>query len=192
MRLILASTSRHRRALLDRLGVPYEAVAPHCDEDGVKAQGGAPESIVAELARLKADSVAQLHPDAYVLGGDQLVDLDGELLGKPGTAAAAEAQLRRLSGRRHRLLTAVAVRSPDGRLREVLDVHRMTIRSLTDGEIRRYVERAAPLDCCGAYKIEGLGVALFDHVEGGDFTAIMGLPLMKVAGLLRDAGWEVP
>lgn len=192
MRLILASTSPYRRALLDRLGVPYEAVAPRCDEERVKARGGAPAAIAAELARAKAESVARRCPDAHVLGGDQLVDLDGEILGKPGTAAAAEAQLRRLAGRTHRLLTAVTLRSPDGEHRELLDEHRMTLRPLTDAEIRRYVARAAPLDCCGSYKIEGLGIALFEAIEGRDFTAIMGLPLVGVAALLRHEGWAIP
>ncbi len=192
MRLILASTSPYRRALLDRLGLPYEAVAPRCDEEPLKTSGKPPEVVAAELARAKAASVAARYPDALVLGADQLVDLDGEILGKPGTCAAAEAQLRRLSGRTHRLLTAAALLAPGGRWREVLDTHSMTLRALSNDEIRRYVERVAPLGCCGAYKIEGSGIALFEAVEGRDFTAIMGLPLMGVSAALRAAGWAIP
>lgn len=187
MTLLLASTSPYRRALLDRLSVPYEAAAPRCDEEHPPA---APEAIASALARRKADSLAG---DAeLILAGDQVVAFEDEVLGKPWTPEGARAQLARLQGHTHRLVTAVTLRHADGTHHELLDVHRMRMRSLSDDEIERYVARDAPLDCCGAYRIESLGIALFEAIEGDDFTAIMGLPLMGVARLLRDAGLPVP
>lgn len=190
--LVLASTSRYRRELLDRLGIPYTAAAHRCDERATAAGLDDPERIARVLARAKAQSLAADHADAFVLGSDQLVDLDGEILGKPGDAPGARAQLARLRGRTHRLITAVALRHPDGRVDEALDVHRMTMRDLSDDEIARYVDREHPVDCAGSYKIERLGIALFDRVEGTDFTAIVGLPLATVARMLRRAGFQVP
>lgn len=192
MQLLLASTSPYRRQLLDRLGIAY-ATEPHrCDERALAAGITDPEVLVRTLARAKAESLVRDHPRAHVLASDQGVVLDGEVLGKPGDEAGAAAQLARLRGRTHRLLTAVALRHPDGSVREALDEHRMTMRPLEDAEIERYVRAERPFDCAGSYKIEGLGIALFESVEGRDFTAIVGLPLLTVARMLRDAGWRVP
>lgn len=187
MTLLLASTSPYRRALLERLGVPFETAAPRCDEEHPPA---APEAIASALARRKADSLAG--EAELILAGDQVVAFEGRVLGKPGTPEAARAQLAQLRGQTHRLVTAVTLLRPGGAHHELLDVHRMRMRALSDGEIERYVARDAPLDCCGAYRIESLGVALFEAIEGEDFTAIMGLPLMGVARLLRDAGLQAP
>jgi septum formation protein len=195
-RLVLASTSRYRRALLDRLGVPYVAVAPDCDEDAWKDRGLAPVALAVALARAKAASVVALDPARYggchVLGSDQLVDLDGVVLGKPGTVDAAIAQLERMAGREHRLVTAVALQAPDGSVRELVDVHRLRMRALDRAALARYVARDAPLDCAGAYKIEEGGIALFASIVGDDFTAIVGLPLLGVGRLLADAGFPFP
>jgi septum formation protein len=126
-----------------------------------------------------------------VLGADQLVDLDGDVLGKPGSAEGARSQLRRLAGRVHRLITAVAL--VGGEEPEVaLDVHRMSVRALDDAEIGRYVAADDPAGCAGSYKVERLGIALFDRIDGGDATAIVGLPLMVVCSMLRRAGWALP
>ena len=190
--LVLASTSPYRRALLDRLGVAHEAVAHRADERAPGPAGETPDALSVRLAGAKADSVAALRPGAIILASDQVVDLDGDILGKPGDAEAAVAQLGRLSGRTHRLLTAVALRHPDGRTETALDVHRMTMRVLDEATRRRYVTRDAPIDCAGAYRIESLGIALFDAIEGADFTAIVGLPLVTVARLLRTAGFAIP
>lgn len=190
--LVLASTSRYRRELLDRLGVPYVAVPHAADEDAPGPFGETPDARATRLAFGKAESVADRHPGALVLASDQVVDLDGEALGKPGGADAAVAQLRRLSGRTHRLLTAVALRHPDGAVEAELDVHRMTMRPLDDAALRRYAERDRPFDCAGAYRIEAGGVALFEAIEGADFTAIVGLPLLTVVRLLARAGWTIP
>ena len=191
-RLILASTSRYRRALLERLGLDFQSVAPDCDE--AAWSGLPPLTLAATLAREKAASVAV--PDALVIGSDQVVDLDGEILGKPGTVAAAEAQLARLAGRTHRLITAVAVRdSATGRVLEAIDVHTMAMRPLSAAQIAAYVAHDAPLDCAGAYALERRGVALFGRIEAdpetADDTAIVGLPLMKTLRLLREHGYEV-
>ncbi len=190
--LVLGSSSKYRRDLLARLGVPFDIAAPRIDEEAVQRSGAEPERVALRLAVAKAASVADTRTNAFVIGSDQVVDLDGEILGKPGDEHGARAQLARLSGRAHRLVTALALRAPDGTLRTHVDVHAMTLRSLGPSEIERYVAADQPFDCCGAYKIESLGIALFDRVEGDDFTAIVGLPLIALARLLRDAGFAVP
>lgn len=202
--LILASTSRYRIELMDRLGVTYRAVAHGCDERAVEgavprepatAHEGArgyDERIALTLAMAKAESLAAAHPDAFVLGSDQVVSLDGKIFGKPGGHEGARAQLARLSGREHRIVTAVSLRAPDGVHRSHVDVHRMRMRTLTPDAIARYVERDRPFDCAGSYRIEALGIALFERIEGADHTAIMGLPLTAVVPLLIGVGFAIP
>lgn len=189
-RVVLASTSRHRRALLDRLGLEYDVVAPGVDESLAKAEGLDPEVLVRRLAREKAEAVHARRADAIVIGSDQCAAIDGRILDKPGTAERAVDQLALLSGRTHRLLTAVHVIGP--RVHVHLDEHRLTMRALERAEIERYVARDAPLDCAGAYKIESLGVSLFERVEGEDATAIVGLPLIALCRILRAAGVALP
>jgi septum formation protein len=191
--LVLASTSPYRRDLLARLGLPFTVAAPTCDEEAVKAEGLPVEALTARLARQKAASVPPPSPRSLIIGSDQAATIDGEVLGKPGTVAAAEAQLARLAGREHRLVTAVAVLDPaTGQFEEALDVHRLRLRALDAGAIRRYVAQDRPLDCAGAYRIEGLGISLFDSIEGADFTAIIGLPLLSLSRLLRHLGVPLP
>lgn len=188
MRLVLASTSRYRRALLARLGLDFECVPPGCDEETLKPSlAHLPLSQRAvSLARSKAESVAARHPDAIILGSDQIAALDDEVLDKPGTAPRAVAQLARLSGRTHTLYTAVALHEPaTGRTEEAVDAATLTMRALPRSSLERYVARDAPLDCCGSYRIESLGVALFERVSCEDPTAIEGLPLTLVVALLR-------
>jgi len=191
--LVLASTSPYRRDLLGRLGLAFTAVAPHCDEDRLKGQGLTAEDLVTRLARDKAESVAASHPDAVIIGSDQAAEVDGQILGKPGTAAQARRQLRRLAGREHRLLTALClVDARTGQRAEDLDIHRMRLRSLSEEQIERYVTNDDPVGCAGSYKIEGLGIALFEEVRGTDFTAVVGLPLTRVVALLSRLGIEIP
>ena len=190
--LVLGSTSPYRRDLLARLRVPFDVIAPDVDEEALQRSGAEPSQIALRLAVAKAGSVGSKRTDAFVIGSDQVVDLDSEILGKPGDEARARDQLARLQGRTHRLVTAIALRAPDGTLRTHVDVHRMTLRSLGGAEIERYVAAERPIDCCGAYKIESLGIALFDRIEGEDFTAISGLPLIALGRLLREAGFDVP
>ncbi len=190
--LILASTSRYRCALLERLGVAFEVQAPLCDEDALKESGKPPTYVAMRLARAKALSVLTHHAESYVLGCDQLVDVDSQVLGKPRTVEGAVAQLRLMRGRAHHLVTAMALATPTGEVEGHLDVHTLTMRDLSDAEIERYVLRDRPLDCAGSYKIEAGGIALFERIEGEDFTAITGLPLMRLAALLRAHGFRVP
>ncbi|NCQ62278.1 MAG: septum formation protein Maf [Myxococcales bacterium] len=191
-RLLLASTSSYRRQLLLRLGVDFECAHPDVDELALACGITDPEQVARRLARAKAEAVWEAQADAFVLGADQLVDLDGEILGQPGSVEAACAQLAAMAGRQHRLLTAVCLCVPGRPTRELFDVHRMRMRALSREEIERYVAHDECLDCAGSYKVEGLGIALFDTIEGQDFTAIEGLPLMGVAALLREAGFAVP
>ncbi|MDY0005122.1 MAG: nucleoside triphosphate pyrophosphatase [Polyangia bacterium] len=195
--LVLASTSPYRRALLARLGVPFEAVAPGVDERALSQEGLSAELLVGRLARAKAQAVATRlaasRPGALVIGSDQVAELEGEILGKPGTPEGARAQLSRLAGREHRLLTALSVvRAGDGARAEALDIHRLRLRALSEEQISRYVEAESPLDCAGSYKIEGLGIALFEWIRGDDFTGVVGLPLTRLVALLGELGAVLP
>ncbi len=189
-RLILASTSRYRSALLTRLGLPFEAIAPGVDESEAKGWGLGPRDLALELAGQKARAVAARNPDAVVIGSDQVGDLDGELLDKPGTDARACAQLASMQGRTHRLWTAVYVVGPAGAEARWVDETRLTMRALTAEQIAAYVAADQPLDCCGSFRIESLGVALFSKVEGADPTAIEGLPLMRLTTELAAFGLD--
>lgn len=195
-RIVLASTSRYRKELVLRLGLDVETRAPDLDERAVEAsmEGRSTEEIALALALGKARSLAAACPGALVVGADQIAEVDGERLHKPGTADRAKEQLHKLAGRTHRLVTAVAVvQAIESASREesAVDVHRLTMRPLAAPAIARYVERDQPLDCAGSYRIEGLGIALFDRVEGTDFTAIIGLPLTVVVTLLSRFGVDV-
>lgn len=190
MRLLLASSSPYRKAQLERLGLTFTQDAPNVDEDALKDSGLAPEVIALSLSKAKADALAS--DELFVLGGDQLVALDDDILGKPGSAEDARAQLARLAGRTHRLISAFALRAPDGSMDTGVHVHEMTLRALTAEEISRYVDADSPLDCCGSYRIEALGISIFESIRGDDPSAIEGLPLMGVCAALRRAGFLVP
>jgi septum formation protein len=190
--LVLASTSVYRRQLLARLGLTFEVAAPSCDEEALKDASLAPAALAAYLAREKARSVAERFPGAHILGSDQVVEIDGEILGKPGSPERAVAQLMKLAGRAHRLITAYALVCPGGALIEHVDVQVLHMRALSQDELARYVSVDKPLDCAGSYKIEALGIALFERIEGADFTAIMGLPLVALTSSLRAEGFVVP
>ena len=189
--LILASTSTYRRQLLDRLCIPYRAVPHQCDEELFKNTGRSPQEIATTVAQAKARSVASKFPHAYIIGSDQVVDVDGAILGKPGTLKRAHEQLEMLCGRSHRLITALAFLHPDGTIQEECSIYTMTMRSLCPDEIAHYVDFENPLDCAGAYKIESAGISLFERLEGDDFTSIVGLPLMALAKMLRYADFKI-
>jgi septum formation protein len=141
----------------------------------------------------KAEAVlARSDSDAWAIGSDQVAELDGRPLGKPGKHAAAVAQLRSMSGREVRFLTALCLAGPDGRRLRALDITTVRFRALDDDEIERYVAREQPLDCAGSFKSEGLGIALFDEIDNRDPTALVGLPLIATARLLREAGFALP
>ena len=189
--LVLASESKYRRALLDRLALPYTAMSHRLDERSFAPRETLSETALA-MSEAKANSIAELVPESFIIASDQIAEIDGEVLHKPGTSENAIAQLGKLEGQQHRLLTAVALRSPDGRTTSALEEHRMHMRPLSTAEIRRYVEADSPLDCCGSYKIECLGITLFSAIEGNDATAIEGLPLIALSRMLRQAGFLLP
>ncbi len=194
MRLLLASTSRYRRSLLERLGIPFEVAAPAFDEaehdDAFDAMTD--DAFALALAEGKARSLAASHPDHVILAADQIATVDAPgrtLLHKPGTVDRAVAQLMTLAGRTHVLTTGVAMLHPaSGRLETCVDRQRMTMRTYTESEVRTYVEAVRPLDCVGAYRVEDAGIALFERIEADDVTGIMGLPLLHVCRLLRRFG----
>ena len=189
--IVLASTSSYRRELLARLQVPFTCDRPGVDEDVVKRSLTDPLAIVQELARQKARAVAARHPAAIVIGSDQAATIDGAVLDKPGTTANAITQLTHLQGRAHRLLTAVAIVHPGG-LAEFVDTTTLHMRALSPAEIERYVHTERPLDCAGSYQIEKLGVTLFERIDGGDQTAIIGMPLLRLCHELRRLGVPLP
>ena len=190
-RLILASSSKYRRELLSRLVTDFTSVSPEVDESSFHEKSASPEHLAIRLALEKSKVVFDQYPNAVVIGSDQLVDLDRNALGKPGTSAAAVAQLMAMSGKQHRLLTAVCVLSPAGQI-EFLNETRLQMRSLSRSEAERYVTLDQPLDCAGSYRIEKLGIALFESIRTDDFTAIMGLPLIRLSQVLRDLSFAVP
>jgi septum formation protein len=185
--LILASTSRYRQELLSRLRLPFEAVAPNVDEAALP--GEMPAALAERLALAKARAVAAQHPGAIVLGSDQVADLDGEAIGKPGSHERAADQLRRMSGREVVFQTAVAVVAPGVAAIERAAV-RVRFRQLSDAAIEAYLRADEPYDCAGSAKVESLGVALLEAVESDDPTALIGLPLIRTCALLRRAGLE--
>lgn len=190
-RVILASTSPYRRMLLDRLAFPFDRIAPEVDESKWHGKGQAPLAMAEFLAESKAKSVSQLHPGSIVIGSDQTVEFDGESLNKPGSTGAAVKQLESLSGREHTLITAVSIIQSQ-RIWKHTDCTRMVMRTLSRQEIERYVALDQPVDCAGAYKIESLGIALFERIESADHTAITGLPLLWVSETLRELGVRIP
>jgi len=189
--LILASTSPYRRTLLARLGLPFRSLAPGVDEDAIKQGDWTPQQLAEHLAQAKARSLAELEPNATIIGSDQLVTLDGQIFGKPLTASRALEQLTVMSGRTHQLITAVAVWTQEQTYLHT-DITTMHLRSLTRPELERYVAADQPLDCAGSYKLEEQGITLFERIETEDYTAIMGLPLIAVTGLLRKLGASIP
>lgn len=189
--LVLGSTSRYRRELLQRLHLAFDVVSPEVDE--TPRPGETPAAIAQRLALAKARAVAALHPEAVVIGSDQVADLAGDPLGKPGTHERAVAQLRRMSGQTVLFQTAVAVVcAATGFERCELAVVRVVFRDLSDDEIERYLRIEQPYDCAGSAKSEGLGIALLDHIDNDDPTALVGLPLIRTARLLRQAGLRLP
>jgi len=189
-RIVLASTSRYRREQLARLGVDFVVEAPAYVEEHDLALP--PKELVRMLALNKAKSLAERFSNSIIIGSDQAPEIEGHVLGKPGDRLGAEAQLRRLAGRSHRLLTAVALVWPSQGLVEVeVEETVLTMRALEEETIRRYVAFDRPFDCAGAYKIESLGVALFKSIEGQDPTAVVGLSLLRLARLFRKVGVDI-
>lgn len=189
LRLLLASTSRHRALLLERLGLPFGVQAPETDE--ARQPREKPAARALRLAHAKAQAVHSRHPEACVIGSDQVAVVGRRILDKPGDAAHCRQQLEASSGKRVVFHTAVVVVGPGPRVaREHVDRTFVRFRKLTDREISRYVEIEQPFDCAGSFRSEGLGVALFESIETRDPGALVGLPLIWLASALRDAGLD--
>jgi len=185
--VVLGSTSRYRRELMERLRVPFTVAAPHVDETPLP--GEAPKTLALRLALAKAQAVAALHPEAVVIGSDQVADLAGQPLGKPGEHDRAVAQLRQMRGQTVIFQTALAVVCMATGFEQVdLAEVRVVFRDLSDEDIEAYLQAEKPYDCAGSAKSEGLGIALLDSIDNDDPTALIGLPLIRTARLLRQAG----
>ena len=189
--LILASTSPYRRELLARLRLAFESMPPEVPEEHLEGESPADRSL--RLALAKAQAVARRHPGALVIGSDQVAAIGEQLLGKPGDAARCRAQLATLSGKTARFYTACALLGVNAGVRLAhVDTTNVVFRSLSAAEIERYVACEQPYDCAGGFKAEGLGVALFECIESQDPTALIGLPLIWLAGALRGVGYHLP
>jgi septum formation protein len=187
--LLLASTSRYRADLLRRLQLPFEAVAPGVDE--APQAGEAPARMAQRLARAKAQAVAAAHPDRWVLGSDQVPAFENRVFGKPGDRATAIDQLVACSGKSVEFHTAVALVG-SGRVLEQLDTTVVRFRVLTRAQVERYLDAEPAYDSAGSFKVEGLGIALFEAIDSRDPTALVGLPLIAVRRLLGEAGYALP
>lgn len=189
--LILASTSKYRKELLARLGVPFISVGPQVDESLYKDKGMPAVELAESLAILKAEDVFKSHSSACVIGSDQVAEINGTILGKPHTREKAFEQLKQMNGMEHALVTSICVLYADCRF-VYTDRTFLRMRHLTDDQLYRYIDYDSPLDCAGSYKLESRGISLFRKIEGIDHTAIQGLPLMKVAEILSQIGFDLP
>jgi septum formation protein len=189
-RLILASTSAYRRELLARLRLPFDVARPEVDE--APLPGESPTCLAERLAVSKARVIAEREVGAFVIGSDQVAELAERPLGKPGSRDGAIAQLGAMSGREVRFRTAVCVQRHGDAPRIAMDTTTVRFRTLSLAEIERYVDAEQALDCAGSFKSEGLGIALFEAIDSSDPTALVGLPLIATARLLREAGFVLP
>lgn len=190
MKLVLASTSPFRRALLEKLDVEFETVAPDVDENILIDE--IPEQLVARLSEAKAQAVADRFDHALVIGSDQVAVVDGQVLGKPGDHENAVKQLRRVSGKRVSFLTGLCVINTESQ-RVQLDVipFNVIFRKLNDKQIENYLRKEKPYNCAGSFKSEGLGIALFDRLEGDDPNSLIGLPLIRLIRMLESEGFTI-
>lgn len=189
-KLILASESRHKKKILDRLHIEFSTTAPKIDE--TPSSGESALALSRRLAQRKAETIAERHPDASVISTDQAAEVDGIILGKPGTQQHACAMLQRLSGKTVSFFTSVGMIQPNASCLIHTEEVLVTLRQLDDPEIARYVKADLPLDCAGSFKVESLGIGLFNSVKSKDPTALEGLPLIRLCQWLRDQGFEIP
>lgn len=188
---LLGSTSSYRAELLSRLRLPFTTAKPICDETPLPLEP--PDKLAGRLAKTKAVSLQNEHPNAIIIGSDQVAAVDEVVIGKPGTLDAARRQLQSMRGKSVVFYTALSVvDGRSGQILDALDETTATLRELSDSEIDRYLELEHPLDCAGSFKIEGLGISLFDRVESNDPSALIGLPLIKLCQCLRALGGDIP
>lgn len=190
-RLLLASSSPFRKALLEKLQHPFATATPDIDE--TPRSGESPHSLVERLAVEKARAVAALHPGTLIIASDQVAVLDGQIIGKPLNQARAAAQLRACSHRSVTFLTGLALLNSDsGRLQVAVETFRVHFRPLDEASIERYLKADAPYDCAGSFKAEGLGISLFERLEGDDPNTLVGLPLIRLIRMLENEGVTTP
>jgi len=187
--LILASTSQYRRELLARLRIPFEVISPQVDETPLA--GESTLELALRLAHAKATAVAKLHPQAWVIGSDQVADLCGAAIGKPGNFERALAQLQLMRGATVTFHTALCLMKGDTQTTLSIPTE-VTFRKLSDDVLESYLLAEEPYDCAGSAKSEGLGISLLESIQSNDPTALIGLPLIALTGLLRDAGFAIP
>jgi septum formation protein len=198
-KLILASTSPYRAELLERLGVPFDKKDSLVDEDCFKDKIEDPHQLAKTLAFEKAKALFTKHPDSYVIGGDQIPlfgpnqrsNQKAMILGKPGNYQNCITQLELLESHTHQLITCTCVLGPDFK-EEFVEITSLKMRKLEREEIERYVKKEKPYFCAGSYKIESIGISLFEQVQTNDFTSIIGLPLIQLSKVLRKAGFRLP
>ena len=185
--LVLASTSPYRRELLERLGLPFETASPNVDETEVG--GETPEQLVERLAESKARAVAKSHPDALIIGSDQVAVLDNQILGKPGNHETAVQQLSNASGKNVLFLTGLCLlNTATGKAQTNVNIFSVKFRQLSASQINNYLQREKPYDCAGSFKSEGLGISLFEKMEGDDPNTLIGLPLITLINMLSAEG----
>jgi septum formation protein len=188
-KLILASTSVYRRELLDRLRIPFDVIPPQVNETPLP--GESPLDLALRLAKAKAEAVAKNHPEAWVIGSDQVADLCGAAIGKPGNFERAMAQLQLMRGATVTFQTALCLMHGD--LETTVNIPtEVTFRKLSDEVLEAYLHAEEPYDCAGSAKSEGLGISLLESIKSDDPTALIGLPLIVLSGLLREAGFLIP
>jgi MAF protein len=189
--LVLGSTSPYRRALLERLGLRFAVDAPQIDES--QRPGETPEQLVLRLAEAKARAVAPRHPAALIIGSDQVACIDERILGKPGDRANAMAQLRASAGRTVTFHTGLCLlNAANGRSQLACEPYRVHFRTLSDAQIARYLDAEQPYNCAGSFKSEGLGITLFERMEGDDPNTLVGLPLIRLVAMLENEGLTLP
>lgn len=188
--IVLASSSLYRRKLLEQLGLPFQWASPALDESA--QPGETAEALVERLACAKAQALAEHYPAHWIIGADQAASLDGQILGKPGNLENARRQLQACSGRRAEFLTGLCLlNSATGTASTIVEPFAVVFRKLRPEQIDRYLRREQPFDCAGSFKVEGLGIALFERLEGNDPNTLIGLPLIQLTTLLLRAGIDV-
>ncbi len=190
-RIVLGSTSPFRRELLTRLGIPFTTASPDVDETALS--GEAPQDLVVRLAQAKARAVAAAHPDALIIGSDQVACNNGKILGKPGNRDNALRQLSEASGRRISFYTGLCLLNAEtGRSQVICEPFHVHFRVLEPSQIERYLDAEEPYNCAGSFKSEGLGIALFERMEGDDPNSLIGLPLIRLVSMLQEEGISIP
>jgi septum formation protein len=194
MKIILASTSKYRAQLVEKLGLAFECIKPLVDEEIIKSilisENASPLEMAETLSKQKGTSLQSIYPNDIIISGDQLVNFHGKIIGKPGSKEKAYEQLKLMNNNTHELVTATTLIF-DGKVLHNNNITKMKMKNLTDAEIRAYVELDSPIDCAGSIKIESYGISLFEKVDSTDFSAIQGLPLIWISNTIKGLGYEL-